>query len=447
MGKAKRETILFSCLGSTDPVRGEHDGAMLHIARHYRPDRILWYMTREMRLLAEKDNRYALAIEYLKKQCPGYEPEILPPCCDELEDASDFDAFYDVFEEQLCGISRKYPGAEILVNISSGTPQMKTTLALLSSTLQFPIRAIQVKNFENRAGTTERTNSKTYDLEYELELNEDAEPDAPNRCSEPKLMLIQRNKQRAQVDSLLRRYDYEALASMSRTLPENIRSLIQHLAYRSAYNLNEAATEAQNIRDMELFPANAVNAPTYREYRELSEYILILKLMQRTQRYTDLLIRLNPLVIRLQRSWLVKNGVDFSQMGNVNRQGREIMNPEKIRRNNPDLADWLDEKYNGFRSGDLNIIFCNYLTEWLGKAETETGVFFRKLLRLNQERNESAHSLNNVTEEEIARIMGYSSGQLIKNLIALLAEIYPEHYREELFSIYDTANRWILETL
>ena len=41
MKKGKQETILFSCLGSTDPVRGEHDGAMLHIARHYKPDRIL----------------------------------------------------------------------------------------------------------------------------------------------------------------------------------------------------------------------------------------------------------------------------------------------------------------------------------------------------------------------------------------------------------------------
>ena len=205
MGKTKRETILFSCLGSTDPVRGERDGAMLHIARHYKPERILWYMTKEMRLIAEKDNRYVLSIEYLKKQCPGNAPEILPPCCDELEDASDFDAFYDVFEEQLRSLSRKYPDAEILVNLSSGTPQMKTTLALLSSTLQFPIRAIQVKNFENRSGTTERTNAKTCDLEYELELNEDAEPGAPNRCSEPKLMLVQRDKQRAQIASLLRR--------------------------------------------------------------------------------------------------------------------------------------------------------------------------------------------------------------------------------------------------
>lgn len=447
MKKTKQETILFSCLGSTDPVRGEHDGAMLHIARHYKPERIVWYMTQEMRLIGEKDNRYALSIEYLKKQCPGYAPEILPPCYGELEDASDFDAFYDVFEEKLRSLSREYPDAEILVNLSSGTPQMKTTLALLSSTLQFPIRAIQVKNFEKRSGTTERTNSTTYDLEYELELNEDAQPDAPNRCSEPKLMLIQRDKQRAQIKSLLQRYDYEALLSMGKTLPEGSQALIRHLAYRSAYNLRAAISEAENISGIDLFPANASNAPTYREYRELSEYILLLKLMQRTQRYTDLLIRLNPLVIRLQRSWLSKNGVEFSKMGYIDSQGREWMDPKKIRQLDPALADWLDEKYKNFRSSMLNIIFCNYMIEWIGKSGTETGVLFRKLEQLNHERNESAHSLSNVTEEEIQRIMGCSSGQLIKRLTALLAEIYPEHCREELFSIYDTANRRILETL
>ena len=450
MGKAKHETILFSCLGTTDPVRGEHDGAMLHIARHYRPDRIFWYMTKEMRLADEKDHRFERSIEYLEKQCPGYTPEILPPYYDEREDASDFDAFYDVFEEQLRGISRKYPGAEILVNLSSGTPQMKTTLALLSSTLQFPIRAIQVKNFENRAGTTERTNSKTYDLEYELELNEDAEPDAPNRCSEPRLMLIQRDKQRAQIDSLLRRYDYEAILTMERSLPEQVRPLIRHLACRAAYNLPGAYEEGKKVRGVELYPAGAKDAPTYRDYRELSEYILLLRMMQRTQRYTDLLIRLNPLVIRLQRNWLAKNGVDFSQMGYVDSHRREIMDPVRIRQYNPQLAEWLDgkyQKYGGFRSGDLNILFCNYMAEWIGQAGSETGLFFQKLARLNRERNESAHTLNNVTEEEIQRIMGCSSAQLIQKLILLLAQIYPEHYREELFSIYTTLNNRIRDAL
>ena len=450
MKETKQETILFSCLGSTDPVRGEHDGPMLHIARHYRPDKILWYLTKEMQMINEKDHRYELAIDCLKKQCPGYEPEILPPCYSSQEDVSDFDGFYDAFYEELLNLSRRYPNAEILVNLSSGTPQMKVTLALLSSTLQFPIRAIQVKNFEKRSGTSERTTSKNYELEYELELNEDAEPGAPCRCSEPQLMLIQRNKRRAQVDSLLQHYDYAALLDMRETLPETVMPLIQHLANRCVYN-PAAYMQAKGIREIELYPAGAPNAASYPVYRELSEYTLVLKLMQCTGRYTDLVIRLNPLIIRLQKSWLEKEGdVDFSRFGYRDHQGEMIMDPEKIYETAPDFAKLLNARYEsrgGFRKGPLNIVFCNYMAEWLKKAGTKQGVLFQNLEKLNKKRNESAHNLKNVTEEEIQKILGYSSSRLIEELIDLLRIIYPQHYRKELFSIYDTANHYILEQL
>lgn len=440
--------ILFSCLGSTDPVRGEHDGPMLHIVRRYRPDKILWYLTKEMQAVNEKDHRYELSIDYLKKQCPGYEPEILPPCYGGQEDASDFDGFYDAFYAELLNLSQQYPDAEILVNLSSGTPQMKTTLALLSSTLKFRIRAIQVKNFEKRSGTSERTTSQNYELECELELNEDAEPDAPCRCSEPRLTMIQRNKQRTQVESLLQRYDYEALLDIGEALPEAVIPLIQHLADRCAYKPS-AYMKAKGIRGIELYPAGAPNAASYSDYRELSEYILILKLMQCTGRYTDLVIRLNPLVIRLQKSWLAKEGVDFSRFCYQGRQGEMIVDPERIYEADPDFAKWLDCRYGGggFRKGPLNIVFCNYMMEWLKKTGTGAGMIFQKLEQLNSKRNECAHNLKGVTEEEIQEVLGCSSAQLIKELIGLLREIYPQHYREKLFSVYDDANQQILDAL
>ncbi len=50
--------ILFSCVGTTDPVRGEHDGPILHILRHYRPESVLLFLTPEIRELAETDDRF-----------------------------------------------------------------------------------------------------------------------------------------------------------------------------------------------------------------------------------------------------------------------------------------------------------------------------------------------------------------------------------------------------
>ena len=46
--------ILFSCVGSTDPVRGLRDGSMLHIMRHYRPDKVVLYLSAEIRERMQK---------------------------------------------------------------------------------------------------------------------------------------------------------------------------------------------------------------------------------------------------------------------------------------------------------------------------------------------------------------------------------------------------------
>lgn len=40
--------ILFSPIGTTDPVRNCRDGACLHILRHYHPDKVVLYFTAEM---------------------------------------------------------------------------------------------------------------------------------------------------------------------------------------------------------------------------------------------------------------------------------------------------------------------------------------------------------------------------------------------------------------
>ena len=40
--------ILYSAIGTTDPIRGCYDGAMLHIIRHYKPDMAVLFISKEM---------------------------------------------------------------------------------------------------------------------------------------------------------------------------------------------------------------------------------------------------------------------------------------------------------------------------------------------------------------------------------------------------------------
>ncbi|WP_196611202.1 hypothetical protein [Pectinatus brassicae] len=47
------ECVLFSPVGSTDPIRGDFDGPMLHIVRYYKPKKVYFFNSR----MAKRDRR------------------------------------------------------------------------------------------------------------------------------------------------------------------------------------------------------------------------------------------------------------------------------------------------------------------------------------------------------------------------------------------------------
>jgi len=471
--------ILFSCLGTTDPVRGMHDGPMLHIVRHYRPDKIFWYFSKEIYKKSNEGNSFKLALNHFLQNHPDYHPEILPFYIGEQKDVSDFDAFYDDFLNQLNILHDNYPDAEIILNLSSGTPQMKTTLALLAFGLRLPLLPVQVKNFQQEAGTAARTTDRTYNLEEEIEKNEDDKPDAQNRTSEVGLFSIQKQRRKAQIESLLKHYDYEALCTLweedEENSLQNIGSLLQHLAARARYDTETAKgiakTKKGKYPGLILYIANNKSLVSYQEYCAISEYVLVLKLMQRTKRYTDLVIRLNPLVIRLQQTWLQSMGVNFKELGIWNGKNW-IIDPLVIEKYDPDLLEKLNKLYgkrphkkgqqgsaSTFVKKELSIDLANHLIKYYG---TKQGIFegtagqdlghrkkvFNILSNLNQQiRNQSAHTLHNVTEARIKEITGHGSEWLIIELIDIIAKLWPQHYDPALFDIFDTANNWILDRL
>lgn len=197
--------ILFSCVGSSDPVRGFRDGSMLHIVRHYRPDKVVLYLSAEIREDDAEDHRFQLVFDDFKKHIPDYPFEVVRIESD-VRDVSDFDRFYDEFGKYIRELQIEHPEAEILLNLSSGSVQMKMTLALLAADLRFHTKGIQVKTPEKAASKAQRTTDDKYDLETEIALNEDFEADAPKRCEEPKLFMVQREMEKNQIKALLKTY-------------------------------------------------------------------------------------------------------------------------------------------------------------------------------------------------------------------------------------------------
>lgn len=442
--------ILISAVGTTDPIRGFRDGSMLHIVRHYRPERVILFISKEMGELEKKDNRYLEALTDFQKRNSDYRPQIERIYCD-VEDVSEFDVFYDDFEKTIQQESKTYPDAEILLNLSSGTIQMKITLAFLAMDLRYKTTGIQVKNPDKKSGTADRSNSDKYDLALEIALNEDNEAGAEKRCIEPELFLIRRQAEKEKIQALLEAYDYRALTKIRVALPPACRKLVEQLNLRSSYDVKAAKEMAQNIKmPFNLYPQNPEKRLRIKkEYDTVSEYLLCLKLMQKRGDLTQFVLRLNPLIIVLQQRYLEdKCGLKIADLKNGNKR-RPLIDRRRIHEYSPDLERFLDEKFGVFRDNtDLGIKFINCIIEFLGKAETEEGKLFFGLEELNQEqRNKTAHNLDNTTEEDIKNLSGKGSWQIVDLLEKMIVDLYQPICNPKIFRIYDMCNEYILQML
>lgn len=175
--------ILFSPVGGTDPISQNNlrDGSMLHICRVYKPDIVYLYMSEEILENQKKDDRYRYCLRQLEK-LNGHHIEVREIERTGLVNVHDFNYYYNDFRTVLKEINEtKEDGDTILLNISSGTPQMKSGLLVLVTLGEFDCKAIQV------ATPTHRMNEHShqgFDVETAWELDEDNGPDFENRCEE-----------------------------------------------------------------------------------------------------------------------------------------------------------------------------------------------------------------------------------------------------------------------
>jgi hypothetical protein len=103
--------VLFSGIGKSDPVRGGYD---------------------------ESDNRYEL---FSKKLLPDY--EVIKLKYPEVDNPQDFEIFYDIYSKELAQIRVENPECDLLLNLSSGTPQMKSALYLICALSREAVTGIQ----------------------------------------------------------------------------------------------------------------------------------------------------------------------------------------------------------------------------------------------------------------------------------------------------------------
>ena len=115
--------VLISAVGDTDPFRNFHDGALIHIARKYRPEKVILIFSEHT---AKKQGNIEKALFSI---APNYEPELIihdSIICD--NEVHIFDVMFQRFSDILQEYYTKED--EFILNLSSATPQIKSALFL-----------------------------------------------------------------------------------------------------------------------------------------------------------------------------------------------------------------------------------------------------------------------------------------------------------------------------
>ena len=453
------KTILFSPVGGTDPIseNNVYDGSMLHICRYYKPDVVYLYMSEEISKKEETDHRYTRALKLLENKINhSFEVKIIYK--DNLKDVHEFDFFYSEFSATVKTIiSENSPEDKILLNISSGTPSMKSALIVLNSLGEFYGTCIQVSS-PNRRMENHTHSENDYDLESLWELNEDNSENASDRTKIVSCTNLVRIRDKQRIESFIKRYDYESAYEMVQSLlpaeKEKFEPYIRFAKERYSLNLCTANSLNNTLKE-KFFPITGAD-------QQIFEYALACEIKRKKGELADFIRALTPLILDLFLKIASYHIEEFKGLTTVIGDDKvEVWNKDAILKSDhlPNvnvIKKVLEETYPDFlsttelsrrdylRSDHL----CAILTEPCFNLVISEDI---KLLRKNVEqgiRNMTAHQMVQIDDDKIKKITGVNSLEIM-NLIKKLFGYTGKHIeaKSSLWNSYDAMNTVLIEKL
>ena len=371
-------TTLISCIGDTDPIRNRHDGALLHLVRVFRPQKILLiYSERAL----SKETNILLALNSID----GYNPMIEKS--DEV--ISDSEVFiFDKMYEVLNGIISKYSkeDEDLILNLSSGTPQMKSALFTINRLKDINVNAYQVVT-PSHSSNEGIKHDNNLDIDYLISTNLDNRDDFKKRILEDKAEKFQQTLIKRTMKDLLNSFDYESLYNlstgqhrvMSKTKTRKLNSSLQDL------------TEA--VKYQKLLKVVSQTKYSEKEKKLINSYLIIL-LQANRELVSEVLIRSKNIGEYACELYLEKNYPDLILWD----KGRPYLNSI----NYPDIEDKLlnNEDIHYRKEQYLNIHFYIQILKELNENE-ELIEDLLKLSGYNQQRNKVAHGLSEIPSSQV----------------------------------------------
>lgn len=431
-------SILFSPVGGTDPISSTNcrDGSLLHICRTYKPDDVYLYMSQEILETQMRDNRYLYCLDKLakmQKRTMTYHMLERP----ELKNVQDFDFFYQDFKNIIWEIMNKMDDTDtLLLNISSGTPAMKSGLLVLSILGEFNCKTIQVVTPE---GKMNEHIHKGYDVELLWELNEDNQEEFENRCREVACPTLSLMKQEEIIKKHIKAYNYTAALDIVRTLPpektETYGLLLEMANTRMLLDFTKARKIAAQS-GMECFPVRSGNEIKY------FEYVMNLDIKLRKKEYVDFIRGITPIIVDMLELILkTELGIVIDDYCKISHDNIRVWDRHKL--TGTKVLSALQKKFPDFEYKNIySVHLVSIITEL---SENDNLKKLVKELRAVEKniRNLAAHEIVSITDDIIKQKTGFSS----KGIMDRLKKCFSYsgiHVKKEYWNSYDDMNEMII---
>ena len=434
--------ILFSPVGGTDPISQNnlHDGALLHICRWYKPDDVYMYMSDEIIKKRDADNRYIYCLDRLSEKTGhtmNYH-EIERP---DLDKVYDFNFFYNDFKKELDQIIGEADESDtIYLNISSGTPAMKSGLLVLATLLDYRCKLIQVVT---PVGKMNEHNHDENDIEMLWELDEDNDDDAVNRCRVAYCPSLSEIQQKDIIKKHVTNYDYAAALDLADDMSEEAAcsfiDLLRMARERQLLNLSEF-DKYQKKLGVDFSPVKSSNERNY------FEYALELSCKLKRGEYADFIRGVTPIVADLFELILKSRcSIDISAYYRVEKNGAKKWDTYKISADT-ELSSALQGDWNEPVSGNvgsaalLNAILYYSDDVSLNELVQEVRDVEEKV------RNIAAHQIVSINEQMIKSNTGFTPQRIINDIKRLFS--YTNiRLKKEFWDSYDDMNSYITEVI
>lgn len=383
--------VLISAVGDTDPFRNFHDGALIHIARKYRPEKVVLIFSEHT---AKKQGNIEKALFSI---APNYEPELI------IHDSiiSDNEVhIFDVMFQRFSDILQKYytKDDEFILNLSSATPQIKSALFVINRLNGINVRAVQVSSPEH-ASNENIGHDNDENIDELIEVNED-------------------NK----VNFIDRTIEDNAEKFNQALLKKTARDFIEKFDYKAALDILNQLTDSPNLKSVREEIFDVVECL---KKQDVPKGLRHKKLKEEEQKILSAY-----LTIELQR-----------ERGNVSESFIRIKNLTEFI-----LEDYIEKRYldliKNYRKNknkDYLSIF-DYSKLLKTKREFELLRTIDPIIKMNSSRNMVAHSINPLHKDAVKQL-----GIAMKTLKTLVREQY--HFSQSDFNFYQDLNKKLLTKL